>query len=220
MEAELTYQKFLLKINKNNTGGGIFCDKDRAVLIINEAKNRWAEKHLKEKDSVLIESLQEIVKSVTLINPTVKDDYVEYDLTKDFYESILAKSFSSKNSCQWNVFSREVKNQNKNILQWDDNQKPSFEWEWTFHSIQGSKLRVYKSDFDITSTDFEYYAVLGDFDVAGYVNINNQQSTDKPFTISDQYVDQILNEAAKEFELNFQNPQGIQSAQERINSQE
>lgn len=220
MEAELTYQKFLLKINKNNSGGGLYCDKDRAVLYINEAKNRWVEKHLKEKDSVLIDSLQEIVKSVVLINPSVKPDFVEYTLKEDFYESILAKSNSQKKACKWEVFSREVKNQNKNILQWDENQRPSFEWEWTFHSIQDNKLRVYKSDFDILSTEFEYYAIIGDFDIEGYININGQPSVNKPFTLSDQYVDQILNEAVKEFELNIQNQLGVQMSQERINSQE
>lgn len=220
MEAELTYQKLLLKINKNNTGGGISCDKDRAVLLINESKNRWVEKHLKEKDGVLIESLQEIVKTKTLVNPSVTADYVEYDLEEDFYESILAKNNSKKGDCKWTVYSREVKGQNKNILQWDSNQRPSFEWEWTFHTIQGSKLRLYKTDFEILSTEFEYYSVIEDFDVEGYVNINNQFSTNKPFKISDQYVDQILNEAAKEFELNFQSQLGTQLSQERINSQE
>lgn len=220
VSSELTYLKFLNKINKNNTGGGINCDKDRFVLIVNEAKNRWVEKLLKEKDSILIDSLQEIVKTKKLLNPTTKDNYVEYNLEDDFYEGILAKSESKKENCQWIVFSREVKNQNKNILEWDSNQKPSFEWEWTFHSIQGNKLRIYKTDFNILATEFEYYSVLEDFDIEGYVTIDGTQSVNKPFKISEQYVDQILNEAAKEFEMNYQNQLGVQIAQERINSQE
>lgn len=220
MSPELTYQKLLLKINKNNSGGGIACEKSVAVLLINEAKNRWVEKHLKDKDSVLIDSLQEIVKTKTLTNPSVSSDYVEYDLEEDFYEGILAKSLSKKNKCKWNVFSREVKNQNKNLLQWDENQKPSFEWEWTFHSIQGNKLRVYKSDFDILSTDFEYYSIIEDFDVSGYTHLDGTPSTDKALTVSDQYIDQILNEAAKEFQMNYENQVGVQIGQERINSQE
>lgn len=220
ISAELTYLKFLNKINKNNTGGGINCDKDRFVLIVNEAKNRWVEKHLKEKDSILIDSLQEIIKTKEFLTPVVKEGFVEYDLEFDFYESILAKSKSKKQNCEWMVFSREIKNQNKNILEWDSNQKPSFEWEWTFHSIQGNKLRVYKSDFDIVSTIFEYYSVLENFDIEGYITINGTQSVNKPFKLSEQYVDQILNEAAKEFEMNYQNQLGVQISQERLNSQE
>lgn len=220
MSAELIYQKFLVKINKNNTGGGIYCDKDRAVILINEAKNRWVEKHLKEKDSVLIDSLQEIIKTEVLTNPQIKEDYIEYGLKSDFYEGILCKNTSKKGKCKHTVYSREVKNQNKNILQWDSNQEPSFEWEWTFHSIQGNKLRVYKKDFDILSSEFEYYSVIDDFDVAGYIHLDGSSSVDKPLNLSEQYIDQILNEAAKEFEMNFQNPQNVQIAQERINSQE
>ena len=49
---ELIYIKFLNKVNKGNTQGDIAVDKERFVLIFNEVKNRWVEKHLKVKDSI------------------------------------------------------------------------------------------------------------------------------------------------------------------------
>ena len=120
MSPELMYAKFLNKINKGNTENSIACDASRFVLIVNECKNRWVENGIKNKDSVLIDSFQEIVKTKPFITPSdIKDDYTEFDLHEDYYEGILAKVRATSNTCKGIVYSREVKNQNKNILQWD-----------------------------------------------------------------------------------------------------
>ena len=214
------YAKFLLKINKGNTQYNIVCDRARFVLLVNECKNRWVEKHLKDKDSILIDSLQEIVKSAELSGGSVKPDYVEYPLEDDFYEGILAKSDCEENDCKGVVYSREVKNQNKNILQFDENSKPDFDFEWSFYSIQGNKLRIYKEGFNILKTNFEYYSVLPDFDINGYINIEGIPSTDKALPLSEQYIDQILNVAATEFMRNFENQNGIQTGINREQNQE
>lgn len=220
MTSEITYLKFLQKINKGNTQFNLTCDKARFVLIINECKNRWVEKHLKDKDSVLIESLQEIVREKIHTTGVVKDTYIEYPLAEDFYESISARSEATKGDCKGVVYSREIKGQNKNINLFNDNLSPDFNFEWTFHTIQGSTLKVYKKDFDIKSTTFEYYSVIPEFDIEGYINIDNQQSTNKPFTLSDQYVDQIINIASEEYMRDFQDNNGLQIAKDRTNNQE
>jgi hypothetical protein len=62
---------------------------------------------------------------------------------------------------------------------------------------------------------------MPDIQIEGTVDINGDIVTQSiGIDISDQYVDQIINLAAKEFEMNYQNQIGIQVAQERINSQE
>lgn len=222
MSPELMYVKFLLKINKGNTEGSITCDKSRFVLLINECKNRWVEKGIKDKDSVLIDSYQEIVRTKPFVSVSSSTaDYTEFDLHEDYYEGILAKCYAKRGDCKRLLYSREVKNQNKNFLQFDEASKPDFDWEWVFHSIQNNKIRIYKTDFDITSADFEYYSVIPDIQMEGTIDIEgNEITTSIGIDISDQYVDQIINFAVKEFEMNFQNQQNIQIAQERINSQE
>lgn len=75
---ELIYLKLLLKINKGNSQGNIAIDKDRFVLLFNEVKNRWVEIHLKEKDSILIDSLWEIVKTTELLDNVEVDGYTEF----------------------------------------------------------------------------------------------------------------------------------------------
>lgn len=218
---ELIFIKFLNKVNKGNSQADVAIDKDRFVLIFNEVKNRWVEQHLKEKDSILIDSLWEIVKTMELKVPkTDIDDYSEYEVPDDFYELILAQCTAKKGKCKRKLYLREVKNQDKNILRANSNYRPDFEFEWSFVSLQDSHIRVYKNNFDIEGLSIEYYKVIPDLDIEGYIHLDGSLSTNKPIPLSEQYVDQIINLAAEEFERNFQNPQDLQIAKDRTRSQE
>ena len=66
VQPDIIYVKLLLKVNKGNSFGNIAIDKARFVLLFNECKNRWVESHLKEKDSILIDSLWETLKTIEL----------------------------------------------------------------------------------------------------------------------------------------------------------
>jgi len=217
---ELIYLKFLNKINKGNTQGDIACDKERFVLIFNEVKNRWVEQTLKVKDSILIDSLWEIVKTEILKDGTDKKEYIEFKIPEDFYEVVLAQCSAKRGKCKKNLFLREVKNQDKNILRYNINYRPDFDFEWSIISIQSGTLRVYKSDFNIENVTLEYYKVIEDLDIEGYTHLNGNASINKPINLSEQYIDQILNLAAEEFERNFQNPNDLQLAKDRTKSQE
>jgi len=220
MQSELIYQKTLLKINKNNTGANIALDKPRFVLLFNECKNRWVERNLKNKDSILIDNLYQTVTTKTILNPQSTDTYVDFELPDDFYQHIGSYCLAQRANCRRTIYSREVKNQNKQILKFDVNQRPDFDYEWTFCSVQGQNLRVYRTDFDILQVDMEYYRVIPDIDIAGYVNINNQPSTDIPLDIiADQYVDQIINLTAEEFMRNIQDSNGLQFGKDRTISE-
>lgn len=220
MQSELIYQKLLLKVNKGNTDFNIALDKPRAVLIINEVKNRWVESHIKDKDSILIDSLQEVVKTEELLVGINKGTYIEYEIPFDFYEDILVSCEAQKDNCKKTIYSREIKNQNQNILLFDSNQEPDFDFEWTFHQIISNKIRVFVKDFKINKVIFTYYSVIPEFDIEGYIDINGNPSTNKPIDISDQYVDQIINLAAEEYMRDFESSLGLQIAQNRTSSQE
>lgn len=215
MSPELIYTKFLLKINKGNSGGNIACDRARFVLIFNEVKNRWVKSLFRDKDSILIDSLWQVVKEIELLNPIVKDQYVEFPLNDDFYEFINARILAKQDGCENTIYAREVKNQNLSLLYFDDFQSPDFNFEWTFCSIQGDTIRIYKKDFDVLKLNVEYYQVIPDIDISGYINIDNQPSTNIPIDLSDQYVDQIINLAVEEFMMDYENPIGLQMAIQR-----
>jgi len=217
---EIIYLEFLNKINRGNSQGDIACDKDRFVLIFNEVKNRWVEKTLKVKDSILIDSLWEIVKTETFTSGVDKNYYIEFQIPTDFYELILSYCEAEQKNCKKQIFLRQVKNQDKNILSYNDNYKPDFDFEWSFISIQDGTIRVYKKDFDVKSLTIEYYQVIPDLDIEGYINLDGSPSINKTIPLSKQYIDQIVNLAAEEFERNFQNTQELQIAKDRTSSQE
>jgi len=217
---ELIYIKFLNKVNKGNTQGDIAVDKERFVLIFNEVKNRWVERHLKVKDSILIDSLWEIVKTQNLYNGVKKQDYYEFYIPDDFYELVLANCNAKRKYCKKRIFLREVKNQDKNVLRSNSNYKPDFDFEWSFVSIQNNYIRVYVTDFEVEDVTIEYYQVIPNLDIEGYIHLDGTPSTNVPIPLSEQYVDQIINLAAEEFERNFQNAQDLQIAKDRTRSQE
>lgn len=217
---ELIYLKFLAKVNKGNTQGDVACDKDRFVLIFNEVKNRWVEKTLKVKDSILIDSLQEIVKTFKLQDGIDRKTYQEFILPDDFYEVILGNCLARRRKCKRNLYLRQIKNQDKNLQRFNVNYKPDFDFEWSFFSIQDNTIRVYKDDFSVESGDLEYYQVIPNLDIEGYIHLDGTPSTNIPLPLSEQYIDQIVNLAAEEFERDFQNPQALQIAKDRTKSQE
>lgn len=217
---ELIYIKFLNKVNKGNTQGDTAIDKERFVLIFNEVKNRWVEKLLKVKDSILVDSLWEIVKTEVLPTGIKKQDFYEFFIPDDFYELILANCNAKRKHCKKRIFLREVKNQDKNVLRSNSNYKPDFDFEWSFISIQNNYIRVYVTDFEVEDVTIEYYQVIPNLDIEGYEHLDGTPSTNVSIPLSEQYVDQIINLAAEEFERNYQNPQDLQIAKDRTRSQE
>jgi len=220
MNPRLIYEKFLLKVNKGATNADAAIDTQRFCLIFNECKNRWVEKGLKNKDSILIDALYQVIKTTVLQDPITSENYCEFTVPEDYYQFIGATVLTERNKCRRNLFIREVKNQNKQILRFDLNQAPDFDYEWTFCSIQSGVIRIYKREFDIINTSVEYYSTIPDIDIAGAEDIDGNPTRDIPLdVISDQYIDQIINLAAEEFMRDFQNPQGIQIAENRTNSE-
>lgn len=220
VQPDIIYVKLLLKVNKGNSFGNIAIDKARFVLLFNECKNRWVENHLKEKDSILIDSLWETLKTVELTQGVDKSTYTEFQIPDDFYEVVNATCVAERKPCKREIFLREIKNQDKSILRFDYNLRPDFDWEWSFFTIQSGSINVYKTDFDVNKVALEYYKVIPDIDIEGYIRLDGAASTNIGIDISEQYVDQIINLAAEEFMRDFQDPQGLQIAKDRTNSEE
>lgn len=220
VQPDIIYVKLLLKVNKGNSFGNIAIDKARFVLLFNECKNRWVENHLKEKDSILIDSLWETLKTTELTQGVDKSTYTEFQIPGDFYEVVNATCVAERKPCKREIFLREIKNQDKSILRFDYNLRPDFDWEWSFCTIQSGSINVYKTDFDVNKVALEYYKVIPDIDIEGYIRLDGTASTNIGIDISEQYVDQIINLAAEEFMRDFQDAQGLQIAKDRTNSEE
>jgi hypothetical protein len=220
MIPELIYEKTLIKVNKNNTGANIALDLPRFVLLFNECKNRWVERNLKNRDSILIDNLYQTISNAKLLSPISTDVYCDFVLPDNFYQLAGATCVAKRGNCKRTLFTREVKNQNKQVLRYVSNQKPNFDYEWTFCSVQGENIRIYRTDFDILQADIEYYSVIPDIDIAGYIKIDGTSSTSIPLDIiADQYIDQIINLTAEEYMRNVQDQIGLQMAKDRTISE-
>lgn len=219
MTPQECYSRFLIKINRNNTGANRACDRAKFITIFNEAKNRWVDQSLKNKNSILIDRLQEIIKTDIILSPTISDEYVDFNFTDAFYEFVDADCIATRGECRRRIRLREIKNQNKQVMLFDENNSPSFEWEWSFLTIQDNKVRVYKKDFNIIQLNVEYYQIIPNIDITGYIHIDGSPSTDIDIILSEQYVDQIINRAAEEFMRNYENASALQIAKDRTNSE-
>ena len=62
--------------------------------------------------------------------------------------------------------------------------------------------------------------MIPDLSIEGAIDINGNPLVNVPIPLSEQYVDQIVNLAAEEFERDFQNAQDLQIAKDRTKSQE
>lgn len=216
---EEIYYKFLVKINKGSTEFNISCDRVVFSSLINEQKHKWAKKTLlKDKDSILIDQLQEIVTDNILNSPNEKNEYSEFTFSDDYYETIGGTCKAEKNGCKQTLRMREVKNQDKNLLYYDENSEPNFDFEWTFYTLQKDKLRVYKKDFKITEATIEFYKVINEFDVEGYTKLDGNLSTNKPLQLSDNKIDEIIDEAALEYSRIYENQIAFQLGKERTNN--
>lgn len=220
MAPNLIYTKLLLKVNKGNSGGNIIIDKPRFVLLFNECKNRWVGKTLKSKDSILIDSLWETIDNIEILNGIESETYTDFIIPDDYYELIGGTCEAYRKPCTRTLYMREVKNQNKSILKFDVNQRPNFDYEWTFCTVQKKYVRVYRTDFKVKKVNVEYYKYIPDIDIEGYLRIDDTPSTNIDINISDQYVDEMINMTAEEFMRDFNNPEGLNLAKDRTNSQE
>ncbi len=216
---EETYIKFLVKINKNDSQFRISCDKGRFVLLVNENKHKWALSTIEaSKGTVLIEHVEQLVKDAELLNSVVKEEYVEFDFKNQFYETIGGVCLAEQGDCKQTLRLREVKNQDKQLLYFDSSSQPSFEYEWSYYTVQNNKVRIYRKDFNILSATIEYYEFIPEFDIEGYTKADGTASTNIPFTVSDDIVDEILDETAKDFMRIYENQVGFQLSKERTDN--
>ena len=210
-----SYYNFLTKINRNNTQGNVYCDIATYVSIYNRQQDKWVDDKLKEKDSVLIDDLQEIVKSKIETNKTSTTDYDEYELAEDWFQFISGTVLVKQDVCKRNLNLRPIKNQNVQIQTFDDSLQPSFDYEWTMYTLQNDKIRVYKKDFKTESISYTYYKVIPSIDVEGYIKIDNTASSNINPILKDRFVDEIIDMSVTEFFRNTQNQAGFQTAKER-----
>lgn len=222
MTSEELYYEFHLLVNKNNSEQNINIEKSNFVQIYNREQERWLYNAIKDKNnSNRINDLQQLlVNNKELELSEIKHQYNIYELPVNHFEYVNTKINCSKNEINNVIYVYQIHPKEVNIYLQDEFNTPSFEWEETFCTLSENKLLIYKSDFEINNVQYSYYKKPKQIDIKGYVklesgrlsqNINNDE-------LSDVYQRQILDETVKEIMRQYENSNGFQLSQERVNT--
>jgi len=217
------YKLFLLKINRNDTNSDIDINRGEFVLLYNEQKDVWLKQQINAKESnISSQDLNEVqVKHLSLTKLTDATDYSVFALPENFFSYISSYTTASQGVCGGKIIRNyPIKPMNENMLLENSNYEPSFEFEETIVDLSNNKLFVYKKDFEIEEVFFNYYREVGKIDLAGYRKLDGDMSTNIDPDISSIYINEILNRCAEEVIRRYENPEGFQLAQDRINKEE
>lgn len=211
------YYKFLLKINKGASQFNTTCDRDTFCTLYNEAQRTWLNKNVPENTSDEVANVQSIIASKQLNVIGGSDNFNLFDLPKDWFANSDSYILADKGECKKQVINlRQIKSSNKRTYLFDENNKPSFEFEWSFFTIEDGKIKVFKDNFLIKTLFFTYYREPKDISIQGGIDFEGNPTITQDPELGDVFVEQIINEAAAEFMRNYQNPNGLQIAKERI----
>lgn len=220
MKSIEAYYKFLQKVNKIASQFNVGIDEQAFCSLYNENQRKWLNKNTPEANSDQVNNVQSIIKTVDLIPVGVKDEYYLFDLPKDWFASTDSYIAATKGECKnQKINARQIKSANTRTNLFYEDNKPSFEFEWTFFTIEDDKIKVFKDDFIINWLYFTYYREPKEISIAGGVDINNNPTIDIDPELGDLFVEQIINETALDFERNIQNQLGFQLNKERITTQ-
>lgn len=224
MIALQAYERFLVKLNKNDTNANVNVPKGRFVVIYNEQSKRWLKEKLKQKLST--DELDELsTLLVDPIEPLVKlnkhFDHVDFQVPNDFFQASSSYVIASKGECKGRVLDNwNTKGKNIRILLRDENNKPSFEYEETLFGVSDGKIKVYFDDFEIDEVFLSYYRTPKDIDITGYINSLNQPSTNIDPDLPDMAINEIISRCVTEVTRNVGDPQGFQFSKERQQTEE
>jgi hypothetical protein len=222
MKAIELYKTFLLKINKNDTNSNISISKGEFVILYNEQRKVWLEENLKLKGKDIdIHDLERLyVKDKQIIESKKDTNSTHFTLPEDFYKFDSSYCIAKKDKCERGLVNWLIKPKNVNVLLNDSNNSPSFEYEETLCIISQNNLVIYKDNFEIPKAYISYYKLPIAIDIEGYINFDGEMSTNiDPTDLDEKSISEIINLCAIETIRIYENPEGFQLAQHRIQTE-
>lgn len=216
MTSQEAYIKFLIKINKGSTQFNATVDKSIFCSLYNESQRRWLNKNTPETTSDDVNNVQSIIVNKILSPVKIEEEFVEFDLPKDWFSSADSYIKANKGNCKGRIINLyQTRSINIRKLLQDEATKPSFEFEETFYTLEHNKIKVYKGDFKVESLSFNYYKEPQNISIEGGISPDGAPMLNVNPDLADIFVDQIISEAATEYMRNWMNPQGVQLGKDR-----
>lgn len=218
MNINEVYTKTNIKLSRNAGGDNITVDKPRFVLAFNEQQIRKIEDIINNKNDDEIRYAQLMLTSNTeLEKDETFSDRITFKLPEDYLDISSAYCLASKGSCgSKKIALWQIKDDNYSEIIFNENDKPSFEFEESPYILANDKISVFKDDFDIEKVILTYYRYPKKIDIEGYINAEGNQSQNIDPEFDDKMVNKIINLTVEEFQTNYQDQLGFQIGKNRI----
>lgn len=209
----MTYKEGFFKLtnrcNKNSTEDYGNIDKEVASEVVTKAINDWVRRQYHggnqyregvEESTMRVDDLQVLLvnKKLTLTNKGLFSDSIR--LPSDYrYYSRFSFFDNSDDKCEniYVVYSKLREESNVDALLTNDGTIPSKDFEQSFHTIIGNKIRLYhNNEFDPQEAILTYYKTPKAY---------NAELENEVFEFADDKVELILDEAAKIITGDFDN---------------
>ena len=213
------YLKLIEKVNKNDVNENYSMDEARFIQLINEAQNKYVEHLLQKRNEDDIRIIQKLLtKGKQLKKKSIVENHSDFELPDNYFSFVNMQVFANDSKCSKNtklqVF--EAKNEDIEELLADQFNKPSFKYRESFYTISNSNVNVYFDNFEVKDVLLTYYRYPVQMDIEGYVKSDNTISKNINPEFDDKVVDRIISIAAKDFNINVDNPNRYQQDMQRI----
>lgn len=220
MTSQEAYITFLTLANKLASNEAINIGKGQFVLLYNKHSRVWLEQRVrKTKATQKIDEIQQLVKkSVPLSISNTTSTYVEFSLPTDWFDNISGYAVCSRGSCKNRIInSYQIKNDNKQLVQFDENWRADFDFEWLPITIGQDLVQVYFTDFNIDGFYMDYFKYPADIQMIGYIDPNGKLSTTNiDPELDDIYVNEILDLVVADVSRIYQNTEKFPLDADRI----
>lgn len=217
MNFEESYQKYLILSESNGTTDKLSTNKGRFAVTYNISQNKvieWLIENNSTDENRYLQTIKEPYEKLVLLN--TDSDNTSFSIPKTYFDFIDLKVIGSKEKClKQTLKSREVKGENVSNLLLDPFSNPSFKFRETFYTIKKDAIQVFKTDFEIDSTEMSYYRYPKQVELENPDNPESQFK-DEELEFDDKLINRILFMTVALHELSSDDPKYQAFKQETI----
>lgn len=205
---EQVKDRFRVKAEKNGTNDGIASDNLIFSLLYNETQNKYLTIQLQQRGVDDVRYIQKFLildKSIPSVSET--NNKINFPLPKDYFDLSAVRGKSQKDNVQHDMLYKEVQIENIEELLQDEFNKPSFEWEESFYTINADKLSIYTDGtFKIGDVLLNYYRYPSQITLLDENNPESGFTTSSTIEWDDKTLDDIISLMVANFDANENNP--------------
>lgn len=219
MTAQDAYTTFLVLANKLASDDNVNIDIGRFVLLYNKWAPVWLEESVrKTKATQKIDEVQYLVKKDSpLIVDSTFDTHIRFKLPDDWFDHIGGYAIVHNATCtNVRINAYQIKNDNEPLVLFDDNWRPSLEFEWLPITVGGGTIQVYFHEFTVDQFYLDYFKYPKAIDIAGYVKPDGTPSITVDPDLDDIYVNEIIDLVVADVSRIYQNNEKLQPDLNRI----